>query len=109
MFIYEGINGIQVMDFLGRKLGMNNGKFIMDLMAEIQAILAVAKIQPRVVEFVGKVEVVLNKLGEVVLHLGKTVMSPQVMAAFAHVYSFMEVCGDVVLFWLLLWRATVAA
>jgi hypothetical protein len=31
------------------------------------------------------------------------------MGAFAHAYSFMEVCGDVVLAWLLLWRATLAA
>jgi hypothetical protein len=36
-------------------------------------------------------------------------MSPQVMVAFAHAYPFMEVCGDVVLSWLLLWRATIAA
>jgi uncharacterized membrane protein len=32
-----------------------------------------------------------------------------VMHAFAHAYSFMEVCGDVVMGWLLLWRACVAA
>jgi hypothetical protein len=31
------------------------------------------------------------------------------MAAFAHAYPFMEVAGDVVMSWLLLWRATVAA
>ena len=107
--IYEGTNGIQAMDLLGRKLGMNDGKPIMDLMAEIQAIIAAAKSYPRVAEFAGKVEAALNKLGEVALHLGKTVMSPQVMAAFAHAYPFMEVCGDVVLSWLLLWRATIAA
>jgi len=107
--IYEGTNGIQAMDLLGRKLGMNDGKPIMDLMAEIQAIIAAAKSHPRIQEFAGKVEAALNKLGEVALHLGKTVMSPQVMAAFAHAYPFMEVCGDVVLSWLLLWRATIAA
>jgi hypothetical protein len=50
----------------------------------------------------------LNKLGEVALHLGKTAMSPKVMAAFAHAYPFMEVSGDVILAWLLLWRATIA-
>ena len=107
--IYEGTNGIQAMDLLGRKLGMNQGKPIMDLMGEIQATIAAAKTHPRVEEFAGKVEAALNKLGEVALHLGKTAMSPQVMAAFAHAYPFMDVCGDVVLSWLLLWRATIAA
>jgi hypothetical protein len=31
------------------------------------------------------------------------------MNAFAHAYSFMEVSGDVIFAWLLLWRATLAA
>jgi hypothetical protein len=107
--IYEGTNGIQAMDLLGRKLGMNQGKPIMDLMGEIQGTIAAAKSNARVADLAGKLEAALNKLGEVALHLGKTAMSPQVMAAFAHAYPFMEVCGDVVMAWLLLWRATLAA
>jgi hypothetical protein len=31
------------------------------------------------------------------------------MAAFAHAYPFLEVSGDVVMAWLLLWRANIAA
>jgi hypothetical protein len=31
------------------------------------------------------------------------------MNGFAHAYSFMEVFGDVVFAWLLLWRASIAA
>jgi alkylation response protein AidB-like acyl-CoA dehydrogenase len=107
--IYEGSNGIQAMDLLGRKLGMNQGRPIMDLMGEIQSTIAAAKANPRIAEYAEKVEMALNKLGEVALHLGKTAMSPQVMTAFAHAYPFMEVSGDVVLSWQLLWRATVAA
>jgi alkylation response protein AidB-like acyl-CoA dehydrogenase len=107
--IYEGTNGIQAMDLLGRKLGMNKGKPIMDLMVEIQATIAAAKANSRTEGYAGKVETALNKLGEVALHLGQTAMSPKVMAAFAHAYSFMEVAGDVVLAWQLLWRATISA
>jgi hypothetical protein len=107
--IYEGTNGIQAMDLLGRKLGLNQGKPIMDLMGEIQTTIANARGNARVAECGGKLEAALNKLGEVALHLGKTAMSPKVMAAFAHAYPFMEVSGDVVMAWLLLWRATIAA
>lgn len=107
--IYEGTNGIQAMDLLGRKLGLNKGKPIMDLMGEIQGTIAAARAQAGLEDCAGKLEAVLNKLGEVALHLGKTAMSPQVMAAFAHAYPFMEVSGDVVMAWLLLWRATIAA
>jgi alkylation response protein AidB-like acyl-CoA dehydrogenase len=107
--IYEGTNGIQAMDLLGRKLGLNQGKPIMDLMGEIQQTIAAAKANGRVEDCAGKLEAALNKLGEVALHLGKTAMSPRAMAAFAHAYPFMEVAGDVVMSWLLLWRATIAA
>ena len=107
--IYEGTNGIQAMDLLGRKLGMNKGKTIMDLLVEIQKTIAAARTNPRTEEFANKVEAAVNKLGEVALHLGKTAMSPDVMAAFANAYPFMEVAGDVVMSWLLLWRATIAA
>ncbi len=107
--IYEGTNGIQAMDLLGRKLGLNKGKPIMDLMGEIQNTIAAARTHAKVEAYAGKVEAALNKLGEVALHLGKTAMSPEVMTAFAHAYPFMEVSGDVVMSWLLLWRATIAA
>jgi hypothetical protein len=107
--IYEGTNGIQAMDLLGRKLGMNKGKPIMDLMGEIQKTIAAAKAQAKVETFAGEVETALNKLGAVALHLGKTAMSAEVLTAFAHAYPFMEVAGDVVMSWLLLWRATIAA
>jgi hypothetical protein len=107
--IYEGTNGIQAMDLLGRKLGLNKGKPMMDLMGEIQHTIAAARTHAKVEAYAGKVEAALNKLGEVALHLGKTAMSPQVMTAFAHAYPFMEVSGDVVMAWLLLWRATIAA
>jgi alkylation response protein AidB-like acyl-CoA dehydrogenase len=107
--IYEGTNGIQAMDLLGRKLGMNKGKPIMDLMVEIQNTIADARANSRTEGYAGKLEAALNKLGEVALHLGQTAMSSKVMTAFAHAYPFMEVAGDVVLAWQLLWRATIAA
>jgi hypothetical protein len=42
------------------------------------------------------------------MHMGATAMSAKVLAAFAHAYPFMEVSGDVVMAWMLLWRAVVA-
>ena len=107
--IYEGTNGIQAMDLLGRKLGLNKGKPIMDLMGEIQNTIAAARTHAKVEGYAGKVEAALNKLGEVALHLGKMAMSPALMTAFGYAYPFMEVSGDVVMSWFLLWRATIAA
>ena len=41
--IYEGTNGIQAMDLLGRKLGMNKGRPFMNLLGEMNKTIAAAK------------------------------------------------------------------
>ncbi len=107
--IYEGTNGIQAMDLLGRKLGQNKGRPIMDLLGEIQAALAAAKAVARTAPLAEKVEKAVNRLGEVAMHLGAAAMSDKVLTAFAHAHPFLEVCGDVVMAWMLLWRARIAA
>ncbi len=107
--IYEGTNGIQSMDLLGRKLGMKKGKLVMDLMGEIMAVTGAAKEIDSIKDYAVKVEEALNKMGEVAMHMGKTAMSEKALTAFAFSYPFMEVCGDVVMAWMLLWRAQIAA
>jgi len=107
--IYEGTNGIQAMDLLGRKLGMNEGRPIMDLMGEIQKVIARAKEKTATAELANKLEEALNKLGEVAMHMGATAMSEKALDAFACAYPFMEVAGDVVVAWMLLWRGVLAA
>ncbi len=106
--IYEGTNGIQSMDLLGRKLGMKKGKLVMDLMGEINAVINDGKQNEETKEYAEALEASLNKLGEVAMHIGKTAMSEKVLTAFAYSYPFMEVCGDVVMAWMLLWRANIA-
>ena len=107
--IYEGTNGIQAMDLLGRKLGLKQGKPVMDLLGEIHKTLMAAKAHEGLKENAAGLEAAVNKLGEVALHMGKTAMSPQVLSAFSFAHPFQDVCGDVILAWQLLWRATVAA
>ncbi|MBW2514976.1 MAG: acyl-CoA dehydrogenase [Deltaproteobacteria bacterium] len=107
--IYEGTNGIQAMDLLGRKLGMNEGKPIMDLLGEVQSVIAKAKAIPALTDLADMLTEALNKLGEVAMHMGKTAMSAKALDAFAFAYPFMDVMGDVVMAWMLLWRASIAA
>jgi alkylation response protein AidB-like acyl-CoA dehydrogenase len=107
--IYEGTNGIQAMDLLGRKLGLNQGKAIMNLMGEIQKTIAKAQKTAALNTLAAKLEATLAKAGEVAMHIGTLAMSPKVLTAFAFAHPFMEVVGDVVMAWMLLWRATIAA
>ncbi len=107
--IYEGTNGIQAMDLLGRKLGMNKGKPIMDFLAEVQMTIDNAKAFDAVSEYAAGLKKALNRLGEVAMHMGATAMSPKVMNAFAFAHPFLEAFGDVATAWMLLWRGVIAA
>ncbi len=106
--IYEGTNGIQAADLLGRKLGLNQGKPIMDFMAEIQSVTARAKTMEPLAPLAAQLEKTLNNLADTAMHIGAEAMSPKVLSAFAFAHPFLEACGDVVMAWMLLWRAAIA-
>jgi hypothetical protein len=96
------------MDLFGRKMTMKKGKLVMDLFGEIMKTVNAAKAVDTLKDAAEKVEEALNRLGEAARHLGKTAME-NVDLAFAYAYPLMEVTGDVVMGWMLLWRAVIAA
>jgi len=106
--IYEGTDGIQAMDLLGRKLGMEKGRVFMNLLGEIQKTIALARESGGLEEIAAAVEKAVGRLGEVAMHIGKAAMSPQFKVAFAFAFPFLEVMGDVIMAWMLLWRAALA-
>ena len=106
--IYEGTDGIQAMDLLGRKLGMDKGQVFINFLGEIQKTVALAKETPGLEAITAEVEKAVNRLGEVAMHLGTTAMSAQFKLAFAAAFPFLEVMGDVIMAWMLLWRAALA-
>ncbi len=107
--IYEGTNGIQAMDLLGRKLGQNGGRPIIDLGEEIRRTIAAAAGVDATADIADKLEQAVVKLEEVARHMGMTAMYGNLMTAAAHAHPFLEVCGDIVAGWMLLWRARIAA
>jgi alkylation response protein AidB-like acyl-CoA dehydrogenase len=107
--IYEGTNGIQAMDLLGRKLGMNQGKNFLDYLELIRKQIDVCKEIPAVAEMAAGVETVFNRFSEVALRLGKTAMTDKVTHAYAFAHPLLESLGDLTVAWMLLWRAGIAA
>jgi len=106
--IYEGTDGIQAMDLLGRKLGMAKGQVFINFLGEIQKTVAMARKTEGLEEISASVENAANRLGEVAMHLGSTAMSAKFKVAFAAAFPFLEVMGDVIMAWMLLWRAAIA-
>ncbi|KPA19422.1 acyl-CoA dehydrogenase [Candidatus Magnetomorum sp. HK-1] len=106
--IYEGTNGIQAMDLLARKLGMKKGQIFMGFMQDVQKVTAQAKEHDELKPLAEKLDIALNTLGEVAMHMGTTAMSAKLRVAFAHASPFLRVMGDVIMGWQLLWRANTA-
>ncbi len=107
--IYEGTCGIQAMDLLGRKMGMEGGKVFMAFLGEIMKTVAAAKEVEATKDLAERVEGMVNKLGEVAGHLGKNAMSLNYKIAFAHSLPYLDVMGDTIMAWMLLWRALIAS
>lgn len=106
--IFEGANGIQAMDLLGRKLGANKGATFIAFRQKVQATVAQARSTEALAPLADKVDTALNRLAEISLSIGKMARSPQMKVAFAHSVPFLDVMGDVILGWMHLWRASVA-
>lgn len=107
--IYEGTNGIQAMDLLGRKLGMNGGKTFMDYLEQMRKKIQECKEIAAVKELAISLEEVFNQFGELAIHMGKTATSDKVPFAYAYAHPFLESLGDLTTAWMLLWRAGIAA
>ncbi|MDM8526510.1 acyl-CoA dehydrogenase [Desulfococcaceae bacterium HSG8] len=107
--IYEGTNGIQAMDLLGRKLDMNKGQAFRRFLGEMQKAVETAKDIPAVKDLAVKTGEAVDKLENVASHMGEAIMSDKIMNAFAFAHPFLEATGDVSMAWMLLWRASVAA
>ncbi|MBT3310667.1 MAG: acyl-CoA dehydrogenase [Desulfobacterales bacterium] len=107
--IYEGANGIQSIDLLGRKLAMNNGKAFMDFLGEIKKAVGNAKNISGLEDQASRVDAAANKLAEVALHLGTKILPESISTGFSFSKPFLDITGDVIMAWMLLWRSTVAS
>ncbi|WDP90924.1 MAG: acyl-CoA dehydrogenase [Desulfobacter sp.] len=107
--IYEGTNGIQAMDLLGRKLGLNKGKAFTDLLAEVSKTIEGAKAVEGLGDQAAALETALNTLMKTAKSLGGLMGDGKIENAFAFAHPFLCVTGDVLMAWMLVWRATIAA
>ncbi len=94
--IYEGTNGIQALDLLGRKMRTKNGALFMDWMAEAQAELKAATEEGFEAQAtaLGKT---IGQLGASAMHLGKVAGGGDVDGAFVFAVPFLRAFGTVVL------------
>ncbi len=107
--IYEGTDGIQAMDLIGRKLPMNKGAvfqaFIKEMREAVDRAAAFERLEPLAAD-VGKA---ITRLETLAKHILDAMRSPSVKVAFANSVPFLMVMGDVIMAWMLIWRASIAS
>ena len=106
--IYEGANGIQALDLIGRKLGMKKGAYFMNLLSEMNNTIAKYKDLNGVKDFAGDVQNAVNKLAEMGLYLATCGKQGKFLVPINNAYPFLMMMGKVVSGWFLLWEAGVA-
>lgn len=107
--IYEGTTGIQALDLLGRKLGMNGGAVLQSLNLLIGETLTRAAAWSSLKPYADAVDEAKKSLLETIMNLAVRRRSPEFMTAIGAATPFLELFGDVMLAWLLLWQAVAAS
>ncbi len=108
--IYEGANGVQAMDLVGRKLGMNGGKAVQAFFATVDKDCAEAKADPQLADLAGRVEKANGELKAATMWFVQNGMTnPNNAGAGAHHY--MHIMGIVTLglMWLRMGKVAAAA
>jgi alkylation response protein AidB-like acyl-CoA dehydrogenase len=95
--IYEGTNGIQALDFIGRKCLRDGGEGVNELLAEMAATVSGSKTDSlQVAELIKSLEMALEQCRQALAYvLGHAEQSPAVA------YNYMMLFGNSVSFWLL--------
>ena len=106
--IYPETNGMESLDLVERKLGMKNGKVFLNFIEEIKKTIAATKKMSGLNNLAANVETALDRYREIALALLKTTMSDSIPNARLFSHPLLEVSGDLVMAWMLLWRAGIA-
>ncbi len=106
--IYEGTNGIQALDLAARKLSRDRDILFETLFKDIKEFCRKTKGHEVLGSYTGMLEKSMDALSNVTNHLAALrTKDPNGVALYASPY--MDLFGDVVTGWLLLWQATIAS
>ncbi|HOJ13425.1 MAG TPA: acyl-CoA dehydrogenase [Deltaproteobacteria bacterium] len=106
--IYEGTNGIQALDLVGRKMGMKKGAYFMTLLGEMGATVSKYQGVEQLKDLALDVQAGVNTLAEIGMFFASCGKSGEYLVPVGNAYPFLMMMGKIVCAWLLLWQAGVA-
>lgn len=106
--IYEGANGIQALDLIGRKLGMKKGAYFMSLLGEMNNTVTKYKKIQVLSDVAQDVQNAVDKLAEMGMFLASCGKQGKFLVPINSAYPFLMMMGKVISGWFLLWQAGIA-
>ena len=106
--IYEGTNGIQALDLVGRKLVIKRGQLFKRLIAETEEFLKWAHKSFDLRELVATFEAAREQLIQVTKYFGLRGMTEDYVEVLLYATPYLELFGDVAVGLMLLWQALIA-
>ncbi len=106
--IYEGTNGIQAMDLLGRKVVMKGGEAFRALLAEISKTVEAASGVGALKDMADKLAAALNEAAETTTYLGGIAMGGDIDAYLSAATPYLRMFSRLVISWLFVWQSVVA-
>ncbi len=106
--IYEGANGIQALDLVGRKMGLKKGAYFMSLLGEMNATVTAYKGNSALKGLADEVQKSVNTLAEMAMYFAGSAKAGKFLIPIGNAYPFLMMMGKVVMAWMLLWEAGVA-
>lgn len=107
--IYEGANGIQALDLLGRKIAIKGGLLFMRYMTELNGFVDANKANPTFAKEFKVLEKARDILAETTMSFAQMSMSGNVLYPVLQAYPYLEMFGHVLVSNILLEQALVAA
>ncbi|RJO63786.1 MAG: acyl-CoA dehydrogenase [Myxococcales bacterium] len=98
--IYEGTNGIQAMDLIGRKMGMKGGMVFMNFVTEMQEHLARLKEHAATRDFAAEFEQTLGDMQNLAMTFMGKGMEGKIVDVLLNATSFLRFMGNLSLAWL---------
>ena len=106
--IYEGTNGIQALDLVGRKIAYKQGALFKAIAEETGKVLKLAKKNYRLKDICEPFEVARRNLIEVTRYFGLKSITEDFMTPLLYATPYLDLFGDLAVGFMLLWQAVIA-
>jgi hypothetical protein len=106
--IYEGTNGIQALDLLGRKVSGKGGLLFMTFLMHMNDFINEHKEHPNLGDYVGKLEKARDVLSQVVMGFQQAGMSGDLYYPVLCATPFLEMFGHIVMSYMLMSQSVIA-